>query len=255
MTKYTNRLPGPDLGCISLCCPACAQTYFIFTMAGNGRRVTRATTAWRSTRNWRCREGSRSIDGEHVYRRWGEQRGPQGFGQSRITTFAGNKPPGTRAKRNGDPATLIIPPVWRSTAAGNVYIADSQQGDPYGQSVGNHYHVRRHNVAGFQGDGSREPGQLNFPTAVAVDSKGNVYICDSNNNAIREVVSGTINTIREHPGVSVELRKGWSVDFAGNIFVADTGNERMVEFTAGLYNFFVSRARACPDSAETAVRR
>jgi sugar lactone lactonase YvrE len=95
------------------------------------------------------------------------------------------------------------------------------------------------NVGGFSGDtGPANQAELNLPTAVAVDSSGNVYICDSNNNAIREVINGTINTVGLTQAYLL-TPEGVTVDASGNIFVADTGNERIVEFTAVTYNFYV----------------
>ncbi len=86
---------------------------------------------------------------------------------------------------------------------------------------------------------------MNFPTAVAVDSKGNVYIADANNNAIRIVTAGTINTLFQSQAYLL-TPEGVAVDAAGNIYVADTGNERIVEFTAVLYNFFVIAGTGVP---------
>jgi len=49
-------------------------------------------------------------------------------------------------------------------------------------------------VGGNTGDaGPATSAQLNGPTSVAVDSKGNLYIVDQTNDIIRSVISGTIN--------------------------------------------------------------
>ena len=39
--------------------------------------------------------------------------------------------------------------------------------------------------------------ELEFPTGVAVDSSGNIYIADSGNNVIREVSGGNIKPSSE----------------------------------------------------------
>ena len=48
-------------------------------------------------------------------------------------------------------------------------------------------------AAGFSGDGGPATvAQLNDPRAVAVDSRGNAYIADYGNHAIRMVVGGAL---------------------------------------------------------------
>jgi len=100
--------------------------------------------------------------------------------------------------------------------------------------------------AGYAGDaGPATEGQLNTPTAVATDNNGNVFIADANNNAIRVVNSGNINTVS---GTNYYLNypNGIAVDSSGDIFVADTGNERVVEFTANVYTLFVIAGTGVP---------
>jgi uncharacterized protein (TIGR03437 family) len=65
------------------------------------------------------------------------------------------------------------------------------------------------------------------PTAVAVDSQGNVYIADYGGN-VRKVTSsgGLIHTIAG-PEAQLKTPYGLAVDSVGNVFVADTGNNRI----------------------------
>jgi len=84
---------------------------------------------------------------------------------------------------------------------------------------------------------------LNSPTGIALDSKGNLYIADSDNNAIRMVSpSGTITTVAGSgrqgysgdggPAINALLNypQGVALDSAGNLYIADTFNNavRMV---------------------------
>ncbi len=73
-------------------------------------------------------------------------------------------------------------------------------------------------VQGFFGDsGPATNAQLDFPLRLAVDSKGNFYLADYLTFVVREVSSGTINTIAGNgsygfvgdngPGIQAELRR------------------------------------------------
>jgi DNA-binding beta-propeller fold protein YncE len=78
---------------------------------------------------------------------------------------------------------------------------------------------------------------FNFPTGVAVDSSGNVYVADSDNDLIREISpGGVVSTIAGQLGVigatngpalsaSFNGPMGIAVDSSGGIYVADWGND------------------------------
>jgi sugar lactone lactonase YvrE len=97
-------------------------------------------------------------------------------------------------------------------------------------------------VMGFGGDGGLAIGaSLNLPTAVCVDSIGNVYIADSGNNRIRKVLFSfnKIFTMAGNggPGYSgdgmpalltrLNNPTGVAVDMTGNIYIADSDNNRI----------------------------
>jgi hypothetical protein len=116
-----------------------------------------------------------------------------------IHTFAGNGARGFVG--DGGPATsaqLNIPRGVTFDAAGTLYIADTANNrirkvtqDGVIQTVAGN------GVRGFGGDGNQAvAAQLNFPWSVAIDTAGNLYIADSQNNRIRKVTSdGTIRTV------------------------------------------------------------
>jgi uncharacterized repeat protein (TIGR01451 family) len=99
---------------------------------------------------------------------------------------------------------------------------------------------------GFRGDGGPAiSAALNFPTSVAVDGAGNLYIADTRNHRIRGVTAnGIISTIAGigtvglsgdgGPPTSAQLDSpmGVALDAAGNLYIADTNNHRIrkVEF-------------------------
>ncbi len=221
--------------------PAWGQTYLIFTMAGNGTQGYTGDSG-AATSAELALPGSIAFDKSgNLYIADGVNNVIRKVSNGTITTFAGNgtagylgdKGPATSAELN-DPTGVAV------DGSGNVYIADSaNQVVRMVNPAGIITTFAGSNVGGFSGDaGPANQAELNLPTAVAVDSSGNVYICDSNNNAIREVINGTINTVGLTQAYLL-TPEGVAVDASGNIFVADTGNERIVEFTAVTYNFYV----------------
>ena len=72
---------------------------------------------------------------------------------------------------------------------GNLYIADQQNSRVRKVSPGGTITTfSGTGKYGFSGDGRpAASAQLNFPYAVAVDAKGNVYIADTGNSRVRRV--------------------------------------------------------------------
>jgi uncharacterized protein (TIGR03437 family) len=123
---------------------------------------------------------------------------------------------------------------------GNLFIADTSNNrivevSPSGAATV----VAGSGMFGYSGDnGPATQAQLAFPTGVAVDGAGNIYIADKTNCVIRKVTNGIITTIAgdgsigysgEGVAVNVELNfpSGVAVDGLGNVYVADTGNNRV----------------------------
>lgn len=93
--------------------------------------------------------------------------------------------------------------------------------------------------AGYSGDnGVATNAQLNNPLDVAVDAAANVYIADSNNNAIRQidVNNGYISTYIGTGATSNTLSHpvAVTVDSAGNLYISDAGNHRIAKYAAGV---------------------
>ena len=103
----------------------------------------------------------------------------------------------------------------------------------------------------YGGDGrTAVQAQLNFPTAVAVDRKGNIYIADTMNHRIRMVDSGTgiISTLAGTgqarfsgdggPASQAALSEpaALAVDDGGRLYIADQSNHRvrMVDLRTGV---------------------
>lgn len=108
--------------------------------------------------------------------------------------------------------------------------------------------VAGNGTAGYNGDSiAATAAELNFPSAVAVDSAGNIYIADSSNNRVREVsastnkistIAGTGNTAVEFsgdggPATAASLRFSGvlpgqiAVDSSANVYFPDVNNARI----------------------------
>ncbi|MCH8311832.1 MAG: hypothetical protein IID17_02465 [Nitrospinae bacterium] len=160
-----------------------------------------------------------------------------------ITRFAGTGESGYSG--DGGPAleaTLKIPAGLLTDNKGNVYIADREN------------HVVRmvnrkgiittiagNGTAGFSGDGGPAvKASLNFPSGLALDSKGNLYISDRSNNRIRMVNrKGIINTYAGNgedgyggdsgPALKARIDRpfGLAIDKKDNLYIADRRNNRI----------------------------
>ena len=99
-------------------------------------------------------------------------------------------------------------------------------------------------ASGFGGDGGGATAatvEFNFPTGVAVDASGNLYIADQNNNCIRKVTAatGVISTVAgsgtygfggDGGSATAALLynpSGVAVDTSGNLYIADFSNHRI----------------------------
>jgi len=130
--------------------------------------------------------------------------------------------------------------------AGNVYVADS----------GNHT-IRKITpngnvspVAGAPGirgctNGTGGAARFNFPTGIAVDGNGNLYVADNVNNTIRKITAaGEVTTLAGAPppappgsdeglGTAAQFDGpfGIAVDSGGNLYVTDSRNHKIRKIT------------------------
>ena len=161
----------------------------------------------------------------------------------------------------GSPAAITPGPATSSALHTPADVAEAPDGDIYIADEGN-YSVEKITPSGvisrFAGGtyGNAVPGPvasspLKTPTAVAVDSSGNVYIADGNANEIDKVTpsgtlsivagNGTLGTPTAGPATSSHLNTplGVAVNSAGDVFIADEGNNRVEEVTpSGTLSFF-----------------
>jgi len=150
----------------------------------------------------------------------------------KISTVAGNGTAGyagdggtaTNAELNGPMGVAV-------DAAGNLYIADSNNNRIRKVANGKITTVAGNGTAGYAGNGGPAlSAELSGPTDVAVDSAGDLYIADCTNNVIRKVAGGTISTVagggsnsptQSGAATSAMIIDPWNValDSAGNLYI------------------------------------
>ncbi len=73
---------------------------------------------------------------------------------------------------------------------------------------------------------------LNNPTGVAVDAAGNLYVADGGNNAIKKIApDGSVTPITVG-GLTFIQPHGVALDADGNLYVANTGNAQIIKISA-----------------------
>ena len=104
-----------------------------------------------------------------------------------ISTIAGTGIPGTAG--DGGPATqaqIVTPAGIAVDSTGAVYITDFSKNVRKIVRNGPIFTIAGTSARGYSGDGgSAASATLNGPTELAVDSKNNIYVADSGNNAVR----------------------------------------------------------------------
>ena len=154
-----------------------------------------------------------------------------------FTTLAGpDETPGA-IDGPGSAARFCNPSGVAVDSAGNVYVADSSNNTirkvtPAGVVT------TLADLAGKAGNanGTGSAAWFNWPTGVALDSAGNLYVADMGNDTIRRMTPGGVVTTlaglaaglgsADGTGSAARFHEpdGVAVDSAGNVYVADTSN-------------------------------
>jgi sugar lactone lactonase YvrE len=157
-----------------------------------------------------------------------------------VTTLAGN---GVLGFANGDAksASFSNPMGVAVDSSGNVYVADSRNNlirkvTPDGT-------VSTFAGSGKQGsaDGKGVAASFFFPTALATDTEGNVYVADTHNSRIRKITpDGMVSTFAGKPTklindikdtAGMDHPSGIAVDKNGNVFVSDLNKDFIKKVT------------------------
>lgn len=161
-----------------------------------------------------------------------------------VTTVAGSPGESGSADGNGGAARFFSPRGLAIDGSGNIYVADSDNGTirkitPSGDVT---------TIAGTAGNfgsnnGNGASASFAFPSSVAIDGSGNVYVADMFNSTIRKITSaGDVSTFAGKPAVRgstdatggnarFNFPEGVAVDTAGNVYVADGSNQTIRKIT------------------------
>jgi sugar lactone lactonase YvrE len=165
-----------------------------------------------------------------------------------LTTVAGDGSPGFFG--DGGPATkakLDQPEAVAFDRDGNIYVSDSANNrvrkiDTDGVITT----IAGTGKTGAAGDGGPAiNAQITDPYGLAFDSKGNLYVSDTDNNRVRRIdTHGAITTVAGTgtagfsgdggPATKAELNGlyGLVIDKHGNLYIADNGSQRVRKIDA-----------------------
>ena len=153
-----------------------------------------------------------------------------------VTTFAGSGEEGSGIDGVGIAASFTYPSGLTLGPGGVLYVSESHRVrmiSPAGAVTT----LAGNRVQGFA-NGRGTEASFNYPTGIAVDAAGVVFVADSENHCIRRITNGVVDTLAgngtfgSRDGVNAAARfhhpRGIAFDpTTGNLLVTDVGNHRI----------------------------
>ena len=159
-----------------------------------------------------------------------------------VATVAGSGTAGYNDSNTGNLAKFNNPQGTAVDAAGNIYVADKANNRVRKITASGVVTTLAGSSYGFL-DGTGTDAKFRYPSDVAVDISGNIYVADSYNHRIRKITpTGVVSTLAgdgytgSSDGTGSSARfyypSGIAVDSDGNIYIADKNNNRIRKISA-----------------------
>lgn len=158
-----------------------------------------------------------------------------------VSTFVGT---GVAGYANGNPAVAQFrrPQGIAIDQQGNIYVADTDNHSIRKiTAAGSVTTLAGNGQSGFL-NGKGEAARFHFPTALAIQKNGDLYLADTFNHSIRKITNGVVSTLAgdgkegflDGPGFQAQFRfpQGLAFDSQQNLYIADTGNHRIRKYLA-----------------------
>lgn len=172
-----------------------------------------------------------------------------------VSTWAGKPVVAGDDDSSEGEARFNLPRGIAGDAAGNVYVADTAN-NTIRKITPDRAVSTLAGKAGVPGsaDGAADAARFYYPTGVAADGDGNVYVADETTMSIRKIApDGTVSTLAgaglagsaDGSGNAARFNRphAVAVDGAGNLYVADMNNHTIRRITpAGLVSTFAGTA-------------